>query len=51
MASIILKFFSKKEYFAKICHIVKKNKCGDALTILYREFGVSKELNFDESEK
>ena len=39
--------FANKGYFAKVYPMDKKSKCGDALEIFFREFGVPESLTFD----
>ena len=43
--------FVNKGYFAKIYPMDSKSKCGDALKIFYREFGVPESLIFDGSKE
>ena len=43
--------FANKGYFAKVYPMDKKSKCGDALKIFCREFGVPESLTFDGSKE
>ena len=43
--------FANKGYFAKICPMDSKRKCGEALKIFCQESGVPERLTFDESKE
>ena len=43
--------FSNKQYFSRVYPMDSKSKCGDALKIFCREFGIPKSLTFDGSKE